>query len=146
MVEIRAREDNLRAAVLGRTQWYRDHFDSVARVGAATALFGSLINRWLWGYGERSWILVRNVLFLSLIGFPLLYWIFIGGFSKAAGGPLEFADLIQFSIATMVPGGIEKGPEAVGTMPRLLALIEALFGLVAIALFASHIFRWSLHR
>jgi hypothetical protein len=146
MVEIRAREEHLHAAVLGDSKWYRDHFDSVGRVRAALALAGSLVNRWLWGYGERSWVLMRNVLLLALVAFPILYYIFIGGFAKPAGGPVLIWDLVQFSVATMVPGGIEKGLEAIGTAPRILAVIEALFGLVAVALFASHVFRWSLHR
>ena len=146
MVEIRAREDHLHAAVLGRSLWYREHFDLLARVRAATALAGSLLNRWLWGYGERSWVLVRNVVLLAVIVFPLLYYLFANEFSKPGGGPVSITDLIQFSVASMVPGGIDGGVEATGTGPRLVALFETIFGLVAVGLFASHIFRWSLHR
>lgn len=146
MAEIEAREDHLRAALLGRSQWYREHFDALARLRAGVQLTASLLNRWLWGYGERARVLVRNVLLLSLVVFPLGYYLVRGGITKSASGAINIWDLVHFSIGNVLPAGIESGLQAVALAPRILAGVESTFGVVAIALFASYIFRWSLHR
>ena len=58
MAEMQAHEQHLVAAIRGRSQWYKDHFDSLARFRAVTELAWSYVNKWLWGYGERILILV----------------------------------------------------------------------------------------
>lgn len=146
MEEIRAREENLRSAILGRSQWYRQHFDGLARAQALVQLLLSLLNRWLWGYGERIRTLVRNLLVAALLAFPLLFYLFRDGLthiSKASVGPW---DLLYFSLENVIPAGIDSGVQAVELAPRILAGVESVFGVVAIALFASYVFRWSLHR
>lgn len=52
MTEIKAHEEHLKAAFLGSSQWYREHFDTLRRAWAFSQWFLSLLNRWLWGYGE----------------------------------------------------------------------------------------------
>ena len=146
MAEIRAREDHLAQAIYSRSTWYQEHFDTVGRVRAAAQLASSLVNRWLWGYGERAWILTRNAILLAVAVFPAAYLALSAGFVKADGGPVNAVDALVFSLVTMIPGGIDREIQPVDSVPRALAIIQSLVGLIMIALFASHIFRWSLHR
>ena len=71
MEEIRAREADYWSAAIGRFRWYREHFDWFARVRVFFLLALSLLNRWLWGYGERAWILVLNLAAVVFVAFPL---------------------------------------------------------------------------
>lgn len=146
MTEIRAREGHLRAAIRGDSQWYKDHFDGLARMQAVAQLSASLCNRWLWGYGERAWVLVRNLLSLGLLIFPAMFFLLRDGLAHARRSDVRFQDAIYFSLQNILPAGIESDVSAVGVVARTVAGIESVLGVVAIALFASYVFRWSLHR
>lgn len=146
MEEIRAREEHLVAAVLGRSQWYRDHYDLLGRVQAFGNWCFSLLNRWLWGYGERARVLVRNLALVALLVFPVFFYFLRSQLSRSDDGDLSLLDLLFFSLGNIMPAGITSGVVAVGATARLLAGFESLIGIVALALFASYIFRWSLHR
>ena len=146
MEEIRAREAHLRSAIVGQSQWYKEHFDGLARVRATLQLTLSLLNRWLWGYGERAWVLVRNLLFLTFFVFPAAFYVFRDGLAKSSESVIGAWDVLYLSLENVIPAGIDSGVAAVALTPRLLAGAESLFGVVAIALFAAYIFRWSLHR
>ena len=144
--EINAREDHLREAFLGRSKWYRDHFDTMARLTALGQLILSLLNRWLWGYGERVRVLVLNFLVAALLVFPIAFYFVRGGLVRSTGGEPSVWDLLFFSIENVVPAGIQSGVQAVAPCARILAGVESLFGVLVIALLASYILRWSLHR
>jgi hypothetical protein len=146
MAEIRAREEHLLSAFLGKSLWYKDHFDFIGRAQALIQWLLSLLNRWLWGYGERSLVLIRNLIFVSMVLFPALFYIFRKDLEHSSTNSLGLAQILYYSIENVIPAGIESGVIAVGGMARFLAGLESLFGIVAIALFASYIFRWSLHR
>ena len=146
MAEIHAREEHLLSAFLGKSQWYKDHFDFLGRIQALIQWSLSLLNRWLWGYGERSWVLIRNLLFVALFLFPCVFFIFRDDLKNSSGGPVAFSQIFYYSIENVIPAGIESGVVAVGGVARFFAGLESFFGIVAIALFASYIFRWSLHR
>ena len=68
--EIRAREANLRAAVLWETEWHRRHFSGFRRFRAGFDLMGSWTNGFLWGHGEKIRTLLRNTIILSIAIFP----------------------------------------------------------------------------
>ena len=146
VAEMEAREANLRAAVAGRSQWYREHFDGLARWRAAAQLVLSLLNRYLWGYGQQAWTLFRNVVVLSLLAFPLFFYIVRTELSGPNGEAVGFSEILYFSLDNMIPSDIGSETMAAGLVARLLAGTESAFGLLALALFASHMFRWSLHR
>lgn len=146
MIEIRAREDHLRAGIFGQSQWYREHFDGLARVGAVVQLSLSLANRWLWGYGERALVLVRNLMVLGLLIFPTVFWQLRDGLAHATRSDICFRDAVYFSLQNILPAGIESEVTAVGLAARMVAGLESVLGVVAVALFAAYIFRWSLHR
>ena len=147
ITEIQAREADLRAAVACKSKWYQDHFDGFARCRAFIKLIGSWLNRWLFGYyGEQPWTLFKNVLIFSFLLFPYGFYLARDGLTKRRGGSVDFLDLIYFSIDNILPAGIGSGIEAFSFMARILASAESVFGLLVLALFASHIVRWSLHR
>ena len=145
MLEIRAREEHLIAAVLCKSQWYKDHFDFFSRSRSLIQLVMSYINRHLWGYGEKSWVLIRNLLISSLLLFPLIFY-FLQHDLSCSYGSINFWGTVVFSIENILPIEFNSGITAIGTLTKLFAGLEAFFGIVAIALFASYIFRWSLHK
>ena len=146
IAEINAREEHLWAATWGKSQWYRDHFDTLARIMAFSERVGSLLNRWLWGYGERAFVLVRNLMILAILMFPALFYIFKDQLSHVSKRQIEILDVFFFSLENLVPADVASGVIANSPITRLLAGLESLFGVVAVALFAAYIFRWSLHR
>ena len=146
MEEIRAREANYWSAVVGRSRWYREHFDSFARVRVFLLLALSLLNRWLWGYGERAWILVRNLAAVAFVAFPLAFYVMRDGLVKRPQGTITPFDFVYFSLENIFPSGIRTGIEAISLEARMTAGAESVIGVVALALFASYVFRWSLHR
>ena len=144
--EIRAREEHLRSAIVGKSQWYREHFDNLGRLQAFAKLTLSLFNRWLWGYGEQAFVLIRNLFLLSFLIFPFLFYIFGDQLAHKSGRPIALWDHLYFSLENVIPAGIVSDIVATGATAQFLAALESLFGVVAIALFAAYIFRWSLHR
>lgn len=146
MAEIHAHEQHLRAAILGRSQWYKEHFDGVGRIWAALKWTLSLLNRWLWGYGERAIVLVRNLILLAFLVFPILFYFFKDQLSHTSGKPVDFLGALYFSLENVIPAGVVSEIVATGSTTRFLAGLESLFGVVAVALFAAYVFRWSLHR
>ena len=146
MAEIHAREEHLLSAFLGKSQWYKDHFDFLGRTQSLIQWSLSLLNRWLWGYGERSWVLICNLLFAALFLFPCVFFIFRDDLKNSSDGTITFSQIVYYSIENIIPARIESGVVAVGGVARFFAGLESFFGIVAIALFASYIFRWSLHR
>ena len=146
MEEIRAREDSYWAAVVGESSWYREHFDWFARVRVFFLLVLSLLNRWLWGYGQRAWILVRNLAFLAFVVFPLAFYAMRDGLVKKPQSTITPFDFVYFSLENVFPSGIRTGIEAISLEARITAGAESVIGVVALALFASYVFRWSLHR
>ena len=145
--EIKAHEAHLRAAVVGQSQWYQEHFSGgYVRTRALSQLLASLLNRWFWGYGERVWLLLGNVVFFALIVFPLFFYLYADGLVKHSGGEIGVPDLLRFSIENILPVTVASGVEAGSYMAQLLAAAESIFGLLVLALFGSHIVRWSLRR
>jgi hypothetical protein len=144
--EIKSYESHLSAAIRGQSQWYRDHYDGWRRARAVVELFLSSINGMAWGYGQRVRVLVRNYLALGLLIFPLLFLFLSEGLMSKDGGKIGFIDTFYFSLRNILPTGIESGINATVASTRFLAGLESLVGLIMAGLFASYIFRWSMHR
>ena len=146
MAEIRAHEEHLLATVKGNSKWYREHYDCLSRGKALVQLLLSLLNRWLWGYGQRAWVLVRNLLLVSVVIFPILFYLLRDELEHVSDRAPGFMEIILFSFENVIPVGAISNVVAVGNAARVFAGIESILGVIAIALFASYIFRWSLHR
>ena len=145
-LEIKAREQNWLAAVIGESQWYRDHYDFFARVVASVRLLTSLLNRWVWGYGQSSWVLVRNSLIVGFLVFPVLYRMFIDQLATVESERPTLVDLAMYSIDQIIPASHWSEVVATGGVARFISSVESLAGIVLITLFAAYIFRWSLRR
>jgi hypothetical protein len=146
MAEIHAREENLWAAVLGESSWYREHYNAGARIVALGRLIISFLNRYLWGYGQRSWVLVLNLAIAGFGVFPALFYVVREGLQTTPAKSVTIPDLIYFSFENLLPTGIHSGIQAVSLWARVTAGAEAMVGILAFALFASYVYRWSLHR
>jgi len=146
MNEIRAKEEHLLSATLGSSQWYRDHYNFLGRIQTFIQFLLSLLNRWLWGYGERSMVLIRNIFLITFAIFPILFYLVRHELEYNLQKDFSFWHIVLFSVQNVLPTGIVSGVVAIGSIAKFLAGIESFFGIVAIALFASYIFRWSLHR
>lgn len=144
--EIRAYEQHLVAAVQGRSQWYKDHFTPLARFSAVTELAWSYVNKWLWGYGESIFAIIRSFAGAGLVVFPLLFYVFSEQLVLSTGGIIDVKSLLYFSLTTIVPTGIASNITAIGPLAQFLAVAESLFGVITAGVLASYIFRWSLHR
>lgn len=146
MAEIRAREENLLAAIFGKTKWYRDHFDGLARMRALSMWTLSLLNRWLWGYGEKAWVLLRNLALTTFLIFPTGFYLARDQLQHQSGSPVTVWDTLAFSLQNIAPAGVSSGIKTIGPWATGLASLEALLGVVALGLLASYVFRWSLYR
>ena len=146
MAELKAREQHLLAAVMARSAWYKAHFDPLARLGAASRLVGSYVNKLLWGYGERISVLLRNFAVAGLLLFPALFYTLREQLASTPGGTVDLKDVVYFSLANIVPTGIQSNIKAVGALAQFLTTVESLFGVVTAGLLATYIFRWSLHK
>ena len=68
------------------------------------------------------------------------------GLVKRPQGTITPSDFISFSLENVVPSGIRTGIEAISLEARITAGAESVIGVVVLTLFASYVFRWSLHR
>lgn len=146
MEEIKAHEKHLLAAIKRESDWYQEHYDSCRRAQALAQWLLSLLNRWLWGYGERVRVLIGNLLLVSLIIFPILFYLFRDELDHVTNRTPGCLEILFFSIENVTQARGISNVSAVGDVARLLAGLESILGVIAIALIASYIFRWSLHR
>ena len=146
LAALKAHEDDLFAAIVGKSKWYQDHYDNTARLRALVHLVFSKCNGWFWGYGERMWTLLRTTVLVTFLIFPFLFHLTKSGISSEIGADIEPLALVHFSLENILPTPLASGLNAVGTMAQVFATVESILGLVLIALFASHLFRWGLHR
>jgi hypothetical protein len=111
---------------------------------AAARWTRSKLNGFLWGYGERAWILIRNLGVLSLVVFPLLY-LALRGQIVSSDGPVGLMDSLVLSFASMLS---VSSPSVVpsGTGVQWLVLLEAATGLVAIGLLIALLLKWIVRR
>jgi hypothetical protein len=151
LAEVNAHESNAWAAVMGKTKWYREHYDGRARLVTLLRVTGSVFNRALFGYGERLWVLVRNYAIATFVVFPLLYFFIPGSLSgaTAAGTTVEKSPwwaALEFSLSNAVAGALQSPIEAVGFLARIAAAAQIILTAIWASLVASYLFRWSLQR
>jgi len=151
LLEVSAREANAWAAVTGKTKWYRDHYDFRARFATLLRLLGSLLNGGLFGHAERFWILLRNFAVLTLLVFPLFYWLNASGLtgSTLSGFAVQQSPgwaALEFSVKTAVVGAFASDINAVTLGLRAIACFQIILTAVWASFVASHLFRWSVER
>jgi hypothetical protein len=144
--QITAHEEDLRAAMSGATTWYREHYDGLRRIGAGAAYVLSISNRLLWGYGERASVLLRNTFILAFGVFPVVFMMMSKGLTRTSGGVINYGEALAYSLKNFLPAGIDSDVVAKSVAARSVSSFEAFVAVVAIALFASYLFRWILDR
>ena len=144
-LEVEAREEHLWNGITGESNWYRTHFTGSRKFRAVGQWLLSKMNRWLWGYGERLFVLLRNLLLAVVVVFPVFYW-WSGDLVRDDGMSLGLWDYLYFSIVNALPVGVSSTISASTWIGYSLVVVESVLGSVTLALFAAYIFRWSLHR
>lgn len=146
-------EDHLKnIALASDSEYYRTHFDTRARLVAIPAWVRQKLNRFLWGYGERGWVLGRSFAIVGFVLYPVLFWVLArDSLERASSGtqrprPARFWDYELFSLDNLLnrPGFSEIG--FTGTFARFLVATEVLVGLLFIGLFISVVFNWMRRR
>jgi len=142
MCAITAREQDLKLAMTGATEWYRQHYDVIRRIGAFFSLAGSVLNRWFWGYGENAWVLIRNYFILAMFIFPVVYYLLRDQLRATLPSNIKLVDVFLFSLENILSPGIHSGvfPNSIAT--RICAGTESLLGVVIAGLFISYLFAW----
>jgi hypothetical protein len=146
MCAIESREEDLIAAIKAESDWYREHYDLPRRIGAIFSLVGSVLNRNLWGYGEKAAVLVRNFILLGFVVFPFLFYLTRNTLRTVSGGDVKALDFWNFSLQNILPGSIDFGVRAVASSGRALAACESVVGMIIAGLFVTYLFRWILRR
>jgi uncharacterized protein YjbI with pentapeptide repeats len=144
--EVKAKEANLRSALLWRTDWYRQHYYGTRRARAGLELVWSLLNRFMWGHGERLHVLVRNAALFTLVVLPLLLWKFRSGLRIAAHQDLHWSDFIYLSLQTVLPVNLGLDVSPTSLAARAVTVIGSVSGLVFAGLFVAYLLRWILRR
>ena len=145
LTAIQAQREHLQAAVMGQSEWYNSHYSGVRKLIALGQLLGNHLLEVLWGHGEKPLVLVRNILILTFLAFPLVLW-FLRDSLHGSTGSLEIGDLIWLSVATFISVESVNVVIADGTLVRLVLTLEAFLGLVALGLLVSLLVRWMLKR
>ncbi len=141
--EIRAKEANLRNAILWKTDWYKRHYYGIRRVRAGVELVWSSVNRYLWGYGERLYVLVSQAVLFSLIILPFLFWLVKSGLRSAE---LHWGDYIYLSLQTMLSVDLCLRVTPMSLGAEVVTVLGSLLGLVFAGLFVAYLLRWILRR
>ena len=140
--EIEAHETLLWNAVKGEGTWYKKHYPGVRRFTAFIQYVGSVVDRHLWGYGERPWILLRNFVALTIIVFPIIYASAADQFRpRPEGGHVSISQCILFSADRVLTADPLADIVAQSGLMRAVAAAETVCGVAALALFASMLFK-----
>jgi hypothetical protein len=142
----RAHEEYLRRGALGSDQWSREHFPSLAaRLSAAVRLVSRWFNRFIWGYGDRGIVLVRNAFLLVFVLFPGLYYLARDGLSQT-GGALSAASYFFLSADAFLNNSGFSGVSGTSSPARFLIGFEVICGFVFLGLAVTLLFKWITRR
>jgi hypothetical protein len=142
---IDALDKHLRAAVRAETAWYREHFDSWGRVGAAVRLFWHKLNRILWAHGDSAWRLLASAFVVILIVFPVLFLIFRDGLRSSAG-EVSASDVVWLSLSNFLLIDRVSPLEVVSGAALALSATEALLGIIFAGLYVTLLIKALLRR
>lgn len=140
---LKAKEGELKSIVINKNSYYEAHYNILDRLSSLVKLILSKANYQIWGYGERSWILLRNILLLIFL-FPILGHISPNLFLPKNSGEDSVSFLEMFLISTQTVLPIGKFVELTLVESSYYTLIintPSFLGLVFSALVASLIFR-----
>lgn len=145
LAAIQAKKEHLKAAILSKSEWYRRHYSGLRRLSAFAQLITSYFYDIVWGHGEKPIILIRNILILAFVVFPLLLW-FVHDSLNQFSEPLGISDVIWLSVATFISVESVNVVSATGTLARIILTIEAFLGFVSFGLLITLLVRWMFKR
>lgn len=141
-----ALEQYLWGGLVGADEWSREHFPGLPDRGVAgLRLVGRWINRIVWGYGERGSVLIRNVLLVGFVVFPLLFY-FVRDDLVQRDGQIGVGSYFFLSIDNLLNRTGFSGVNPTTSLARLLVGLEVALGLVFIGLAVTLLFRWITRR
>lgn len=143
---IKARESHLWAAVRSASSWYQEHYGGSRRWTAFMSLTASKAKGLLWGHGERWGVLLRNLIILIFVFFPVLLWVFRKGLSIQGQSNAGVSDIVWLSLRTILPGISAPDVVAVSSMTKGILIVEAFSGIVIAGLFVTILFRSIIRR
>jgi Pentapeptide repeats (9 copies) len=146
LAAIGAREEHLVAAVSSKSTWYKEHYSSWRRVGACVQFVGSKLNGFLWGYGERWGILLRNLFLLTILVFPALLWLVRKDLIPSGRNPATVKDVLWLSLSAIVPVNVASPVAVSSTTAQMILTSEAFCGVVIGGLFVTLLLRSVLNR
>lgn len=147
--ELKAREEELKGIfqIWHWTDYDKSRYNFLDWFRASTQLTTNRINWYLWGYGEKGWVLFRNLAIITLGVFPLLFYLLRDAFHKRDGSPIGFSDFVYFSVQRLLEPRIPSGVSASQSSWALwFAGFEGFLGLIAAGLLVSYLFQWILRR
>jgi hypothetical protein len=137
-------------ALASGSRYYREHFELGQRIDSLFGFLRRKLNRFLWGYGERGWVLTRSFLVVAVVVFPMLFWLLTRTHLSINTGvrsePLDLVDYILFSFDNLLNRPGFSAVSFSGTTAQVLVGLEVLVGLLFIGLFISLIFNWMRRR
>jgi hypothetical protein len=141
LAAIAAHEAYLRAGYRHESDYYAQKFQGLDQFGAWLAFWKSRANGLIWGYGERGWPLLRNIIVLAGIVFPILFLLNRSGFQTSQGRKPSVIDCWYLSLANVVNNTSASGLSLSGGWVRALSIVETAVGLIALGLFITLLFR-----
>lgn len=138
---IKAQESHLWAAVRSASSWYQNHYQGVRRWTALISFLASKLNGLLWGYGERWVVLLRNLILLTFVFFPLLLLLSRDGLSVQGQFNVSISDIMWLSIRTILPGISAFDVVAISNTTKAILTAEVFSGIVIAGLFVTFLFR-----
>jgi hypothetical protein len=146
LVEIQAREEHFYAAASGDpSTYYRTKYgDFLSRLAAAIKYGWSRVNGFIWGYGEKWGVLLRNWVMIGLLIFPIVFWYTRTGLTKTVD--LKFSDIIFFSISNMIPIFSISTVQATTIWVKTLSAFEGFVSILMAGLFIAIVLRGILRK
>jgi uncharacterized protein YjbI with pentapeptide repeats len=138
---IAAQESFLRAGYRHETDYYRRKFQGLDQFAAWLAHWRSRMNGLIWGYGERALPLVRNLVILTALVFPVLLLLSRDDLSRTNGNEVSVLDCWFLSVGNVLNNTSLSGVVIDGGWARVTSSIEAGVGLIALGLFITLLFR-----
>lgn len=142
-----ARETYLWRGFAGSDQWSREHFPSLPeRFKAGASLAVRILNRTVWGYGDRGWVLARNALFLAVVVFPIIFYLLRDDLKQENGGSLNTVSYFLVSFDNMLNKTGFSGVVATTPLARAVTGAEVMVGLITIGLGIALLLKWITRR
>jgi hypothetical protein len=133
-------EQHLWAAFRHTSNFHREKYQGYARFQAFLDWAASRIRGFAWGYRRSHMVILRNWVGVTLIIFPILYWILRAGVTRN-GRPITAPEAVLASAGNMLPGSEISDVRFTTGTTQAVAFAEVLLGLMFLGLVVTLLFR-----